>query len=113
MRKLVLDSSVIVKWLNEKDEEHISQANKILKEVEQGFTELLAPELVKYEVGNVLHKGKLLSFSQAQSPHSLLSVLPITFIVESKMLAIETYRIATSFGFTYYDAPFLAIAARY
>lgn len=54
MKKLIVDSSVIIKWLHKEDEKYLGQAAKILEDVKNGTITLLAPELAKYEVGNAL-----------------------------------------------------------
>lgn len=66
--KLVIDSSVIVKWLNTTDEGNLEKADKILADALQRKVELLAPELAKYEVGNVLLIRKKLSLKEVQIP---------------------------------------------
>lgn len=58
MQKVVPDSSVIVKWLNQTDEKYLEQSDKVLLDATQGKSALIAPELVKYEVGNTLLKSK-------------------------------------------------------
>lgn len=112
MKSLVLDSSVITKWLNDEEEKDLEQADKILTNALEGQVELLSPELAKYEIGNVLLK-KGLNSQQALSSLGTLYSLPITFITESNDLSEKTYSLANKFGVTYYDAAFLSIAERY
>ena len=50
MKTLIVDSSVIVKWLNQTKEQNLEQADKILSEAREGKIQLIAPELAKYEV---------------------------------------------------------------
>ncbi|PJE63357.1 hypothetical protein COU89_03735 [Candidatus Roizmanbacteria bacterium CG10_big_fil_rev_8_21_14_0_10_45_7] len=111
--KLVIDSSVIIKWLNTTDEQNIEKADKILSDSLQGNVELLAPELAKYEIGNVLLKSKQLTTHQAHISLGTVYSLPITFVVESEDLARETYYLATQGTITYYDAAFLSLAKAY
>ena len=61
MNKLVVDSSVIVKWLNATDEQNLEEADQILADAIKDNVELIAPELAKYEIGNVLLLKKKLS----------------------------------------------------
>lgn len=112
MNILVVDSSVIVKWLNQTKEQNLEQADKILQDARRGEIELIAPELAKYEVGNVLiTKG--VTASQAETSLSILYAFPITFITESLDLAEQTYSLADELGITYYDASFLSLARQY
>ena len=109
-KKTVVDTSVIVKWLNTDSEQHLDQADKVLKDARDGKIELLAPELAKYEVGNVLLFGKKLSKKQASTPLHWLFKLPIKFISESELSCNETFSIAEDVKITYYDASFIALA---
>ena len=108
--KLVIDSSVIVKLLNNVDEDHIQQADKILADALEGKVELLAPELAKYEVGNVLLLKKKLSPAEIEFPIQALYNYPIKFISETEQLAKDTYNLASNAGITYYDASFMSLA---
>jgi predicted nucleic acid-binding protein len=109
-QKTVIDTSVIVKWLNTDNEDHLDKADRILKDAHGGKVELIAPELAKYEVGNVLLFGKKLSKSQVQTPLHWLFKLPIKFVSQSEELSSNTFSIAADNKITYYDAAFVALA---
>lgn len=112
MKTLVVDSSVIVKWLNQTKEQNLEQADKILNQARDDLVDLIAPELAKYEVGNVLiTKG--VEIVEANISLSTLYAFPITFINESLDLAELTYSLADSLGITYYDASFLSLTKQY
>jgi predicted nucleic acid-binding protein len=110
MQKLVIDSSVMVKWLNQQDEERLVQADKIMRDVQNKAMVLLAPELAKYEVANVLLLRKRLPVATAQVTLDVLFSLPIVFVAQSSELARRTYEIALEAAITYYDASFVALA---
>jgi predicted nucleic acid-binding protein len=110
VKKYIVDSSVIVKLLNTTDEENIEAANNLLSDALRGNAELIAPELSKYEVGNVLLKSKKLNPPESDISFTTLYSLPITFITESEQLAKETFLLAYRHTITYYDASFLALA---
>jgi len=110
MQQVVVDSSVILKWLNQNNELNIEQADKILQDAKNREIELFAPELTKYEVGNVLLCGKQLTAQEASITLVTINLLPITFVTESADLAQETFSIASKLGITYYDAAFLSLA---
>lgn len=112
MNTLIVDSSVIVKWINQTNEANLEQADRIIDEALDGDLELLAPELAKYELGNVLIK-KTLDLEDAITSLVSLYSLPITFIPESEDLAKITYELASSLRITYYDASFLSLAKQY
>lgn len=113
MRNLVLDSSVIVKWLNKDRELHVDQADRILYDSMDGKVELFAPELARYEIGNVLLRGKQLTANSAVTAIETAYALPITFISESVEMARDTFSVAAKLNITYYDASFICLAKYY
>lgn len=113
MSQYVVDTSVVVKWLNTDKENDIEFANTLLEDALNGKIELLAPELVKYEVANVLLFSKKLSPNEAEIVLSQFYTLPIHFVSEYEELSIDSFDLAFSLGITYYDAAFLAVAKYY
>lgn len=79
----------------------------------QGKYELFTPELAKYELGNVLLKGKQLTPTEALISLSTAYALPIHFIGESEEIAKNTFAIASKLNTTYYDASFISLAQQY
>jgi predicted nucleic acid-binding protein len=110
---VVTDTSVIIKWLNQDNEGCLKQADAILRDVQSGKVTLLAPELAKYEVGNVLLFSKKLSQSQATLVLTYFYKLPISFIEDSEVLSRQTVAYVIDEGVTYYDASFMALAKQY
>lgn len=110
-KKIVVDSSVIVKWLNNQDEKFLNQADKILKDCEAGKVILYSPELAKYEVGNAILYKKL-DAALAKSSFSTLYSLPITFYPLNEEDALMTTEIAVENKITYYDAVFVNLAEK-
>lgn len=104
----MVDASVAVKWYL--PEIHDDAARRLLQ---QG-NELLAPDLIFSEVGNVLWKR----FRRGEALQSdVLSVL--TSLIEmsltvtpSSSLALPSLAIACEFNRTVYDCTYLALAAR-
>src|SRR6476661_7870377 len=101
MAALVVDSSIIVKWLNSNDEQHLEKADKILSHALTNTIELIAPELAKYEVGNVLLIKKKLPVEQVELSIHALYAYPIQFVSETEELAYLTYKIASKLNITY------------
>ncbi len=110
MLKIVVDSSVIAKWLSQQDEERTAQADRILRNAQEGKVTLLAPELAKYEIGNAILLHKEISIEEAETIFNDLFLFPIQFIDQTEELANVTYSIAKKVRITYYDASFLALA---
>lgn len=110
---VVVDTSVIVKWLNQENEDYLDQADKIIKDAQLDKIIIIAPELAKYEVGNVLLLDKHLTVEQAGIVLAQLYKLPIAFIEDTPELAGKTFRLANEAQVTYYDASFMALANQY
>lgn len=111
MIKVVIDSSVTVKWLNQKDEKNLQQAELLfLKAVKDNAIQLLAPELTKYEVGNVLSVAKKLEDKLLSESLRFFYSIPIKFIKDSLELSQITTKIVKDYNVTYYDAAFLSVA---
>ncbi len=113
MNTLVTDTSVFIKWLNQDNEQNLENADKILEDVRAGHTTIIVPELIKYEIGNVLLKGKQLTPNQAHISLETAYSLPVIFVTESEQQARETYNLAHNLGVSYYDASFMSLAKQY
>lgn len=110
-KKIVVDSSVIVKWLNSQDEKFLKQADEILKDSETGKVILYSPELAKYEIGNAILYKKL-DNTLAKSSLSTLYSLPIIFYPLKEEDALAAEEIAIKNKITYYDAVFVNLAEK-
>jgi predicted nucleic acid-binding protein len=106
--KLVIDASVLVKWIRQEKEDHLPQAESILNDLKENRVSLYAPELAKYEVGNVLVKRKL-SLADARVSLATLSAIPIRYIAETRETSLRSYEIADNLGITYYDAAYISL----
>lgn len=113
MISLIVDTSVALKWLNQDNEQNIDRADKILEDVKDGQAAILAPELLKYEIGNALLYGKKIANEDIKILLSIFYSLPISFILENTELANNTYILAKNLGITYYDASFVSLAKQY
>lgn len=113
MTPLIIDTSVAVKWLNHDNEKNVEMADKIMEDAKNGKVDLFAPELIKYEIGNVLLFSKKISDKDIEYLLKIFYSLPITFVAESEELAKMTYVLAFNLGITYYDAAFMSLAKQY
>lgn len=112
-KRIVVDSSVIVKWINTQEEKNIDRADKILHDAQEEKIEIYTSELAKYEVGNALLKRKQLQLPQAYASLGTAYALPVTFVSETEDLANESYKIGQDLKITYYDASFLSLSKKY
>jgi predicted nucleic acid-binding protein len=52
--KIVVDSSVLLKWVKTRDEQLVDEARQLLSNIEKERIEVHVPALLLYEVGNAL-----------------------------------------------------------
>lgn len=109
----VADTSVLLKWVNQINEQHLPQAKKLLDRFEAGKIQIIVPLLVKYEIGNALLKGKKLPVLEAQDALNAFFQLPLSYAdIDSKGMS-DTYEIAKKLEITFYDAAFLYLAQKH
>lgn len=111
MTLYVVDSSVVFKWYRQPgDEEYVPQAVSILEGHLQGNFEIHVPDLLFYELGNILR------FKETQVSHDALTILKETFALALQihsinlLLAEEAFRFAQKYNITFYDASFVALS---
>ena len=103
----VVDASVVLQWLME---ELSDKSKAILEGHLSGADILVAPELLKYEVGNVLVTKVGLTSQDASNLYSYFLDLNI----QTYSLGVEEYRtslgLARKYRLTVYDASYLVLA---
>jgi PIN domain-containing protein len=52
--KIVVDTSVLIKWIKTKDEELLLEAHRLLNRIEARHLDVHVPALLLYETGNIL-----------------------------------------------------------
>jgi predicted nucleic acid-binding protein len=52
--KIVIDTSVRITWIKTKDEELLTEARRLLRQVETKALTVHVPALLLYEIGNIL-----------------------------------------------------------
>lgn len=108
--QFVLDSSVIIKWLNRINEEDLDRSDRLLDKFEKGKITVTVPMLVKFEIGNALLKGKKLVIPEALDALDAFYKLPLQFVDLEVSSAKSIYEIAYSYDMTYYDATFIHLS---
>jgi predicted nucleic acid-binding protein len=105
MSLYVVDASVVVKWLI--PEEHSAEAVRLLEE-----HELIAPDLVLPEVGNIFWKMQRRGEMDPEEALSALETLtPPPFVMHpSEKLLPSAYLLAAHHDRTVYDSLYLALA---
>ncbi len=108
MGVIIVDASVILKWVlgDEREADH-SEAQSLLDAWGEGRTELIAPSLWQYEVGNFL--GRELP-EEAEDKMELLLNLRIRSVELNKSMFQHCFSWMRKNRVTFYDAAYLAVA---
>jgi predicted nucleic acid-binding protein len=108
--KIVVDTSVLIKWIKTRDEEFHREALSLLEIIERDRLEIIVPALLLYEVGNLLlRKTRLASDAVAAALDHVLN-LPITVVNPEPALLRRAARLGRGLELTFYDSSFLAVA---
>jgi predicted nucleic acid-binding protein len=104
----VPDASVILKWvLDSATEPGHAAAQRLLARWQEGDLSLFAPQLWVYEVGNVLCLKRPQDAAEALDALRSLGLIEVAF---DRGLIQATVTLAKSYGITFYDASYLAVA---
>ncbi len=106
-KPVVVDASVVLKWfIPEEDTVH---ALKLREAHLQGRLVLAAPELLSYEVANVLRYHPDISQAAIRENIEALFNLGVVLVPPSIVLLDSSVRIAHQFDISVYDASYIAL----
>ncbi len=108
--RYVCDTSVLVKWFNEENEQFLDQAKALRNDWKRGSVELITCDLAVWELANALQKGKGLSAHEVKDALAVLFDLPLDLLPPYHELAEMTADLAAEHGMASYDASFIALA---
>ena len=108
--KIVVDTSVLVKWFKTRDEELLDEARDLLAEIEARLVQVHVPALLLYEVGNLLLVKTRLGAAALDEAIERLEDLPLVVAPPATPLLKRAFRLARELSLTFYDASFLALA---
>ncbi len=113
MRICVVDASVAVKWLlPAAGEGLIAQANHLLSLHVRREVQLLAPDLICAEIGNILWKAvRSNRTARSAAQESLQHFRDLTLeIIPAQDLLVPTFQIAATYDRSFYDSLYVALA---
>jgi predicted nucleic acid-binding protein len=110
---LVMDANVLIKFYV--PEILSDRAERLLAKVEKQDIDLLVPDLIYLEAGNILwKKQRLKELTRSEVEEITDAVLSLPLKIEaSKSLLPLAVNIATAYGITVYDASYLSLAKVY
>lgn len=108
--KIVVDTSVLIKWFKTRGEELWEEAKRLLEEIEGQRVQVHVPALLLYEVGNILLFKTRLGVAALDEAIERLEGLPFVVAPPAAPLLKRAARLGREFSLTFYDASFLALA---
>jgi predicted nucleic acid-binding protein len=108
--KIVVDTSVLIKWFKTRGEELLKEAARLREEIDRGGIEVHVPALLLYEVGNILLVKTRLGPAALDEAVARLEALPFLVAPPATPLLVRALRLGREFNLTFYDASFLALA---
>jgi predicted nucleic acid-binding protein len=109
-RKIVVDTSVLIKWVKTKDEKLLREARRLLTAIERRPLEVHVPALLLYEVGNILLLKTDLDTADLNNAISDIEALPFTVAPPATPLLKRAARLGKELRLTFYDSSFVALA---
>ncbi len=110
MNTYVLDTSVVLQWIHQKNELHPKQAQKIFEDLQSGKINILIPNLLMVELLNALLIGKKTSIEEANLAVKEIFESTLTIVEVTLPLLIKSSFLMREYNLTSYDAYFLALA---
>lgn len=110
---LVVDASVAAKW-HLQDEGHAAEATRLLRGFEDGTITLVAPSLIRYEIGNALElarrSGRIDSAEVKVQLDKFLELAPQQDH-DDDTLIVAASALASEHGIEIYDGIYLALSS--
>jgi predicted nucleic acid-binding protein len=108
--KLVVDTSVLIKWIKTRDEDLVAEAKSLLKTIQETPLEVAVPALLLYEIGNILLMKTRLDTEALARAIDQISAFPLVVADPRADLLRRTARLGRELKLTFYDSSFLALA---
>lgn len=110
--KLVVDSSVVIKWFIPQN--YSQEANQILSAYETNKLTLIAPDLIYAEMGNIIWKiqrFQSLNDKDAQNILNLFQKIPLKIISAQELLK-DAYEFAIKYQRSVYDSLYVVLSLK-
>ena len=107
---LLVDTSVVLKWLHEEGENEVAAARRLLADHRAGRQRVLLLDLVVYELGNVLLRPLRLPAAVVSQQLDLVRRLCGPFVHPPPSWYDDAAALGERHGLTFYDASWAAAA---
>jgi predicted nucleic acid-binding protein len=108
MDKVVIDTSVIVKWFVQ--ESDTTKAQNILEQQKNNKIQIILPDVVLLELINALYWGKKIPYRNIVKALKAMSKIRIIYKKAHDSLLLTTLSLMTKHKIQSYDALFIALA---
>lgn len=108
-RNYVIDASVILKWFSQAGESDLDKALQLREDFRERNIDLYAPELLIYEIANVLRYKKILNEDIIHKAISSIYDMEILMPVNAGIMT-QAVTIARQYHITVYDSSYLGFA---
>jgi len=111
-RKYVIDASVVFKWYYKKNEEDLEKAKLLYRLLNSDDSLLLAPELLVYEILNILRLKKEIPTDVA---NNIVSELydTLIFVTVDRELFKKAFAFSRNLNISFYDSIYIALSVKY
>ncbi len=113
MGTLAVDASVLVKWYAPEKEENLEQTRQLYKAIQNFEIRAITSDLLIFELGNALLKGKRHKAPEVQEALSAFFQTSVELIPTDPLLIDKAVEIAERYQLTVYDAIYVALAKRF
>lgn len=107
---VVLDTSIIYKWITEEDSDPDTPALKLLRQFLDGKENVLIPDIVLYELANALSTKTNLAFKEIEQAWSLFERFNLNVINPSLKFIRKSIKFSRKYHVSVYDASYAVLA---
>lgn len=107
---VVVDSSVVAKWLLEENESNREIALNILKLFLAGEEKLVAPDIILYELGNILSYKATLDLKEIKKAWKIFLSYKLAILKPDEKLMEQAIELSKKYNVTVYDSYYAVLA---
>lgn len=107
---VIVDASVVFKWLANEDPLTTSKAREMLESLLLDAEEALAPDILLYEIGNILAYKTKLEEKDIQVAWKRFTGYPVKFLYPDSNFINKCLKFSKKYAVTIYDASYIILA---
>ena len=107
---VILDTSIIYKWITEEDTDIISPALKLLHKFRTGKENVSIPDIVLYELANALSTKTNLTFKEVEQAWNLFERFNLNIVAPTLKFIRKSIKFSRKYHVSVYDASYAVLA---